>query len=143
MNKQGGIKTAFFSIVAFSMLIIAIGVWVGDWNETYGSGLTYDLGDYNKLTDASDEAGSQQGDISVKSSTAGEDFEGTSIRGVFGLLNNIYSPFRVVFGEGGMIDSVTDRFGVPNYVRQGLITIMIFAITFALVKIFFRVPGDV
>jgi len=142
MNKKGLVfRDAFFAIIVASMAIIAIGIWVNDWNTQYSSGLTYDLGEYSELESMSGQASAQKGNVSVKSSFATEDFEGTSIRGVFGVLNNIYTPFRVVFGDGGMIDSVTERWGLPDYVRQGFITMMIIAITFALVAIFFRKPG--
>lgn len=142
MNKKGLVfRDAFFAIIIVSMAIIAIGVWVSDWNTQYSSGLTYDLGEYSELDSMSGQASAQKGNVSVKSSFATGDFEGTSIRGVFGVLNNIYTPFRVVFGDGGMIDSVTERWGLPDYVRQGFITMMIIAITFALIAIFFRKPG--
>jgi len=146
MNKKGLVfQNAFMAIIVVSLAIIAVGVWVNDWNTTYSSGLTYDLGDYDKLDSMSGEASGQQGNISVKSSFAassGTDFEGTSLRGVFGVLNNIFAPFRVVFGDGGMIDSVTERWGLPDYIRQAFVTMIIIAITFALVAIFFRKPGD-
>jgi len=146
MNKKGLVfKDAFFSILIVSLSIIAVGVWIGDWNINYSSGLTYDLQDYNELDAMSNEAQSQKGNISVKSSfDAGQgatNFEGTSLRGVFGILNNLYTPFSVVFGDGGMIDSVTERWGLPDYIRQGVVTMMIMSITFALVAIFFRKPG--
>lgn len=142
MNKKGLVfRNAFFAIIVASMAIIAVGIWVNDWNTQYSSGLTYDLGSYSELDSMSGQASAQKGNVSIKSSFAAEDFEGTSIRGVFGVLNNIYTPFRVVFGDGGMIDSVTERWGLPDYVRQGFITMMLIAITFALVAIFFRKPG--
>lgn len=141
MNKKGlEFKLAFFALIAVSMSVIAIGVWVNTWNENYGSGLDYDLGEFNELDEVSGEAGTQQSGITIKSTNTGEEFEGTSIRGVFGILNNIYAPFRIVFGNNGMIDSVTERFGMPDYIRQGVVTMMIIAITFALVAIFFRLP---
>ena len=145
MNKKGlKFKDAFFSVVIMGMLIVAIGVIIGKWNDDYGSGLTYDLDEYNQLDKLTSESQAQRGNISVKSSVEGSDgnFEGTSLRGVFGVLNNIYAPFRIVFGDGGMIDSVTERFGLPDYIRQGLITMMIMAITFALILIFFRRSGS-
>lgn len=141
-NKKGLVfRDAFFAVIIASVAIIAIGIWVNDWNIQYGSGLTYDLGDYDELDSMSGEAQSQKGNVSVKTSFDTGDFEGTSLRGVFGVLNNIYTPFRVVFGEGGMIDSVTERWGLPNYIRQMLVTLIIISITFALVAIFFRKPG--
>lgn len=140
MNKKGlEFKLAFFALIAVSMAVIAIGSWITQWNTDYSSGLTYDLGsDYNQLDKISDEIEDNQGRIAVKSTNTGEEFEGTSIRGVFGVLNNIFVPFRVVFGDNGMIDAVTERFGLPDYVRQGLVAMMIVSITFALVAIFFR-----
>lgn len=138
-NKKGLVfKNAFFALIVASMIIIGVGVWVDDWNTTYSSGLTYDLGDYNKLNELSAEASGQEGNITARSSFGTTDFEGTSIRSAFGILNNIYAPFRILFGEGGMLDSLTDRFGIPNYIRQGVVTMMIMAITFALIAILFR-----
>jgi len=138
-DKRGlEFKSAFFAVIAFSMIIIAVGIWVNEWNTSYDSGLIYDLEDFDRLDSVSGEAETQQSGITVKSSVTGEEFEGTSIRGVFGVLNNIYAPFRIVFGNNGMLDSVTERFGLPDYVRQGVVTMMIIAITFSLVAIFFR-----
>lgn len=139
-NKKGLVfKNAFFAVIILSLIIIATGVWINDWNTNYKSGLNYDLGtDYNKLNEISNEAGGQQGNISASSSFSNTDFEGTSIKSAFGILNNIYAPFRIVFGNGGMIDATTERFGIPDYIRQGIITMMIMAITFALISILFR-----
>lgn len=131
-------KLAFFALIAASLLIIAIGNWISDWNTTYSSAITYDLNSYNKLNTLSNESESQKDSVVVKSTNTGEDFEGTSIRGVFGVLNNIYEPFRIVFGSGGMIDSLNNRFGAPDYISLALLNFFIVAITFTLVAIFFR-----
>jgi len=142
MNKKGLVfKDAFLAIIVCSMAFIAVGIWINHWNTQYGSGLTYDLEEYNKLDSVSSQAASQKSDISVKSSFATGDFEGTSIRGVFSILNNIFSPFKIVFGEGGMLDSIAERWGLPDYITKGVVTAMIISITFALVAIFFRKPG--
>lgn len=142
-NKKGlEFKAAFFSIIALSMVVIAIGVLINDWNDTYDAGLNPDLDAYDKLDDVSSTSQTQKEGVTVKSSNTGEQFEDTSIRGVFGILNNIYAPFRIVFGDGGMIDSVTERFGLPDYIRKGIVTMIIMAITFALVAIFFRLSRD-
>lgn len=139
MNKKGlSFKLAFFALIAISLIVIALGTWISEWNSDYGSGLVYDLGEYDRLDDVSTEAKSQQSGVTVKSTSTNEEFESTSIRGVFGILNNIYQPFRIVFGDGGMIDSVTERFGIPDAYRRGIVTLMIISITFALVAIFFR-----
>ena len=140
-NKKGlEFKSAFFAIIAMGIVITAVGVIMSQWNSDYNAGLNYDLSNYNQINSISDEAQSQQSGVSVKSTNTGEDFEGTSIRGVWGILNNIYAPFRIVFGDNGMIDSVTERFGIPDYLRQALVTFMIIAITFTLIAIFFRLP---
>lgn len=143
MNKKAmEFKSTFFSIIAMSMVVIAVGIMVNDWNDKYNSGLTVDLEAYDKLDEMSDEASSQKEGVTIKSSNTGEQFEDTSIRGMFGFLNNIFSSFRVVFGDGGMIDSVTERFGLPDYIRQGFVTMIIIAIIFALVAIFFRLSRE-
>lgn len=140
-DKKGfNFSSAFYALIAISAIVIALGVWVGEWSPDYGAGLNYDLSEYNALDNLSTEASSQQSGITIKSSAQDDSFEGTSIRGVFGILNNIYEPFRVLFGEGGMLDSLTDRFGVPNYIRQTFVTVIVMAITFSLVIIFFRLP---
>lgn len=146
MDKKGlQIKSSLFALVALSIVIIAIGVWIDDWNTQYNSGLTYDLSNYSKLDDLSDYASASKGNISVKSSfdTGAGDFEGTSLRGVFSIVNNIFTPFDVVFGNGGLIDSVEDRWGIPNYITIGLITFMVLAIIFAIIKVLFRQQTDV
>jgi len=136
INKKGmQFKSALFAIVIVGLVIFAIGIWFGEWNTTYSSGLTYDLGEYNKVSNVSGIAEEQQGSININSANTGESFEGTSIRGVFGVLNNIYSSFRTVYN---MIDSAVERFGLPSIVSQVLITLIIIAITFALVAIIFR-----
>jgi len=142
-DKRGLVfKNAFFAILIASAAFVALGVWIDAWNTDYIAGLTVDFDDYDKLDEISGEAIGQEGNISIKSSfNEGTDFEGTSLRGVFSVLNDLYRPFRVIFGEGGMIDSLTDRWGMPDYIRQLLVAMMIFAITFAIIAIFFRIQG--
>jgi len=125
-----------------SMMIIAIGAWVGGWNTKYDSGLTYDLGQYNKLDDLSDFAQTSQNEIAVRGNvdTGSGDFEGTSLRGVFAVMNNIFSPFTVVLGKGGLLSSIQDRWGIPNYIIIGLATMIVLAIIMAIAALFFRRP---
>jgi len=141
-DKRGlEFKKAFFAIIVVGMAIYGIGVWIGDWNSTYDSGLTYDLGDYNKLDEMSSYATSTKENISVKSSfelSNFGDFEGTSIRGSFGILNTIFTPFSVVFGDGGLIDSIANRWNIPNYIIIGLVSMMVLAIIFSIIALFFR-----
>ena len=129
---------ALYALVAVSVIVIAGGAMINNWNTSYSSGLTYDLGDYNKLDDASQTAETQRGNISGKSSTQDDsNFEGTTLRAVFGIVNTIFTPFKVVFGNDGMLVSLTNRWNMPDYIRQALVTIMIFALTFAIITIFF------
>lgn len=140
-DKRGlEFKLAFFALIAVSLIVVSVGIIINDWNSTYDSGLVSDLGEFDKINSIQNEASGQQGKITVKSSTQDENFEGTSIRGVFGVLNNIYKSFRIVFGDNGMLDSLTERFGIPDYIRQALVLMMITAITFTLIAIFFRLP---
>ena len=37
-----------------------------------------------------------------------------------------------------MIPTITDRFGIPTYVTQFVITIMIFAVIFTIIAVVFR-----
>ena len=131
-------RSAFFAIIAVSMVMIAVGVIINGWAVPYNSGLISDLGDYDKLSDTSDTSGTQQGRINPQSGEASSDFETETFRGGYGILTNIYSSFRVVFGDGGMIDAVTERFGLPDYLRQGIITMMILAITLSIIAVIFR-----
>ena len=134
-------RSSFFAIIAIGLVIVAAGIIVTDWSGDYGAGISYDLGEYDNANALKIEAESQKDSISVKSPATGDtDFEGTSLRGVFGLLNNIYKPFRIVFGTGGMIISIIDRFGAPPYIKVALVTLMMMSITFALVTILFKIP---
>lgn len=135
-------KNAFFAIIITSMLVIAAGVIINEWGDYYGAGTSSDLSDYNKISNASSTADTQQGRINPQSGEASSDFETETFRGGYGIITNIYEPFRVVFGDDGMIDSVTERFGLPDYIRQGLITMIVIAITFTIVAIVFRLGRD-
>ena len=125
-DKKGLVfKNAFFAILVVSVTFVALGVWIGEWNTDYDSGITLDFDDYNKLDEVSNEAIGQEGNISVKSSfNEGNDFEGSSLRGIFAVLNDLYRPFRVVFGENQMLDSLTERWGMPDYIQKMLLTMI-------------------
>jgi len=132
------LKSAFFALIVVGIVVTAVGVIINGWNETYNSGLVSDLGDYDQMSSVSAEAGTQQGKLSPNDPDPGTDAESSTFRGVYGVISNIYAPFRVVFGNNGMIDSVTERFGLPDYLRQGIVTMIVIAFTFTLVAIIFR-----
>jgi len=139
MNKKGlELKGAFYAVIVIGLVITAVGVVVNDWNIKYNAGLTYDLQEYDKSGQISDEAGVQQGKLTPDDPDPGTDSEASTFRGVYGIISNIYSPFRTVFGDGGMLDSATERFGLPDYFRQALVTMMIIAFTTAIIAIIFR-----
>lgn len=139
MNKRGlEFKLAFFGLIVASIFIVAIGSILTSWNETYDSNIVSNLGEYSTLDDTTTTAQQQQEKIVVKDPSSDQNFEDTTYRGMFGILSSIYAPFAIVFGDGGMIDSVTERFGMPDYLRQGIVIMMGFAITWALIAIVFR-----
>jgi hypothetical protein len=141
MDSKGlSFKLATFSLIAASLMIIAIGAWINDWNDIYDSGIAYDLDEYDESDTLSGQAQTQRDRIFVKSTNTGEEFEGTSLRGVFGVLNSIYSSFAIVFGDNGMLDSLQNRFGIPDYPMQSLVNFMTIAIIFALIAVFFKLP---
>lgn len=137
MNKKGlEFKSMFFSLVILSMVIISVSLWVNAWGIKYDSGVTSDLGEYDNLERSSDIAVSQQTRISPRSPDPGTDFESTTFRGVFGVVNNIFDSLRTF---STMIGNTAYRFGVPDFVPQGVITMVLFAVIFAIVAIVFRI----
>ena len=144
MNKKGfQIKSGLFAIITMGIIVMAVGYWIDEWNTDYNSGLTYDLEGYSKLDEMSDYATNTKGNISAQSSYDEGSFEGTSLRGVFSVMNNIFTPFDVVFGKGGLISTIQKEWGVPTYIITGIISIMILAIIFAIIKLFFRQSSEV
>lgn len=144
MNRKGlELKSSMFAILIVGVFAVASGIILSGWNNQYNSGLTPDLEGFNKIDIISEQTKTQQGKISTNDPDPGSDAEANTFRGVYGILANIYEPFRIVFGEGGMIDSVTDRFGIPNYIRQTLVTMMIASLTFAIAAIIFRIGRTV
>jgi len=136
-------KSMFFMIIVFGMIIVAVGVIINERGLEYGSTVTSDLGeDFYKLSEVSTTAEEQSGNINPTSGEASSDYEAETFRGGYGIITSIFSPLRVVFGEGGMIDAITDRYGIPDYIRQGLVAMVIFAIIFAIVAIIFRLGRD-
>lgn len=138
-DKRGlQFKNAFFAILLIGVMITAIGVIISGWNTPYNSGLTYDLDEYNKNTQIGGTAEGYENSLSPDSPDSGQTFESTSTFSSYGIIGNILQPFRIVFGDNGLVDSVTERFGIPDYIRYAVVTMMIFAFLFALIAIVFR-----
>lgn len=139
LNKKGfEFQSAFFSIIIFSMFVIAIGIWVNGYNDAYGTGQQSDLDEYDKLDTVSSQAIGQKSQIGASDPDPSDDAEANTYRGVYGVLTNTYSSFDVVFGEEGMLQAMSDRFNIPFYVVQGIIAFIMIAVTFTLVAIIFR-----
>lgn len=139
-DRRGvNIKLAFFALIAVSVIILASGTIIDDWNDEYNSGLTYDLDEeYDQLDNVANTAKDQRSDLSVKSSAQDtNDFEGTSIRGAFGILSTIHDSFDAVFGDGGMIEAIEKRWKMPPYIRLAIITAMSTALLFTVISIIF------
>ena len=147
MNKRGvELKSAFFAMVAISMFIIASSVIIQEWDEN-DAGVIYDSGlgsqidlqeDYDSLEEFSNEAEGQRTAVSPQDpdpTTA--DIEGRLLRSVFGIITNIFKPLNIAFS---MITSISQRFGVPNYVIIGITSIMFFGLIWTIVAIIFRLP---
>ena len=139
MNKKGfQIQLGMFAIIACSLAILAASVVITEWNSQYSSGITNDLGDFEKLNNISQKIQQQKEGTAAKSSESGDDFQATSIKGSFGVINGIFTSFELVLGKGGMLDSARIRFGIPDYVMQALYAFMIIAIVIAIITVVLR-----
>jgi len=137
VNKKGvQIKAALFALVVVSLSIITIGVVGQGWSNNYGSGLTYDLQEYENLDSLSSEVTTQKGKITpTDPDPSSGDFEGKIFRGGYGILGSIFSPFFAFFN---MLESIEDRFGLPSYITIGILTLMFISIIFAIIAVIFR-----
>jgi len=132
-------KVFLVSVILFSMLIIASGTTISLWAIKYNPTITDDYSkDFSKLGEISDTAESQKGRINPQSGEASSDFETETFRGGYGILTNIFAPFRVVYGSGGIIDSAVTRWGLPSWLWEALISILTLSITFGIIAIIFR-----
>ncbi len=144
MNKKGlEFKLAFFALISFSIVIVSVGVILTSWDVTYESGLTGDITDlkaFDALDETTDEARSQQAGINPESQSTepGSRFEDRTFRGGFGIINSIFGAYDIVLGDNGMIAAISERFGIPNYIWQGILTMMTIAITMGIIAILFR-----
>ena len=137
LNKKGlEMKSSFYAVIVVSMVIIAVGVIVGGWSDKYGSGLNYDLGEYEDLETFSDEAQTQKQSVTPQDPDPGSsDFEGKLFRGGYGILGRIFQPFRSIFN---MLESVETRFGLPSYVVEGTLSLIFFSFITMIIAIIFR-----
>ena len=128
MNNKGlTVRSMFFAAVVASCIIIAAGVLMGNWGEKYSSGITYDLGEYSNLEGYSEQAQIQKNKIAPSDADpgAGVDFESKMFRGAYGIIGGIFSPLTNVFN---MVNSITNRYGIPSYVTTTILSLMFFAV---------------
>lgn len=126
----------FISLTIVSMVIIGIGLTLGEWNTIYNSGITYDLTEYNKLDNLTVEASTQKDKVVPQDDSIGTgDYEGKILSGAYGLLGRIFSPFTLAFN---MLESLENRFSLPSFIAEGLISILIFSMIYALIAIIFK-----
>ncbi len=138
-DKKGlMLKNLFFAIVFISMSILAIQAWTSDWSTKYNSGINSELEKYEKMDYMTDQANRMSGNMSGQDPGTSGDFEGTILRSVFGIINNIFKPIEIVFGKNGWINSVATELGLPSYVSQGIITLIIFSLIFSIIAILFK-----
>lgn len=137
MNKRGlQISKAFYAVIVFSVVIIAVGVIVGGWGDKYDSGISYDLSEYDRLDEFSQEAQTQKDKITPSDDSPGTgDFEGKILSGGYGILGRVFLPFNSVFN---MFQSVEERFGLPSYVSEAMLTLIFIAFITAIIGIIFR-----
>jgi len=141
-DKQGlQFKSALFAFVIVGVIIFGVGTWIDQWNQDYSSNITYDLRKYDKSNEMYSYSSTSKLNLAPQSSFdsgEGTDFEGTSLRGAFGIINKIFLPFNFLTGTGGLLDSVEDQFGIPEYITQAVTTLILFAVIFSIIALFFR-----
>lgn len=139
MNKKGvQLKLAFYAVIVIGMIVVLIGNWITAWDDRYDSNVDYNLDEYNRLEDIGEDISVQQSGIGVRSTDTGTDAESNTFSRVFGIITNIFEPFSIVFGNNGMIDSITEKFSLPDVVRYTIITLMLASLIWAIIAIIFR-----
>ena len=121
------------------MVIIATGVVIGEWVTKYNSGVTSDLEEFNTLDEIYGDVQSQKGKITPDDpEPQRQDAESSTFLGSYGIITSVFDSFDLVLGEGGMLDSAGKRFGIPLYITQTLIAMMLVSLIFTIVAIVFR-----
>ena len=139
MNKKGlELKSGIFALIAFSFMMFAAGTITSEWNTIYGSNSNANTGDLDRLENVSSLTSDWRGQITPNDVESGDDAEASTFRGVYGVLVGSFRSFDIVLGSDGIIDSLFERYALPNYLKRMLITLVLVGITFALTAIIFR-----
>ena len=128
-------KATFFAIIIVGILVSAIGVITNDWGIEYGSNITNDLSMYNKIGESSDYISGYQGKINPQTGETSTDPETITYRGVYSIISGIFRPFTII---AKMIDSLFETFGLPVYIKQGIMAMILASVVFYIVAIIFR-----
>ena len=138
-DKRGvQLQSAFFAILVFSAVIISTGVIVNEWSDKYSTGVTSDLEKYNTLDSVYGDIQSQKGKVTPNDPSPGENSESNTFRGVYGIVTGVLGSFKLVYGTGGMLDSIAIRFKIPTFIIQVIAAMMIFSLIAAIIGIIFR-----
>ena len=138
-NRKGlQFRNSFFAIIIIGMVVVAFGTIIGEWNTYYNAGLTYDLGSFDRGSEVSKTVAGYEAAVTPKSPETGLDFQSNTLQAVYGVITNLISPFRIVFGQGGMLDSIATLVHIPSEYIRPIVTMMILAIVFAVLAIIFR-----
>lgn len=138
-DKKGfQLKSGLFAMIVVSGLLIATFNIILTWNDFYGVNLDNDLISLSKLDELTAEAESQQQKISPEVVDPGSDFEGSTFRGVFGIITTIMDSFGIILSSAGWLGEIGDRFGIPVWAIQVPALLITFSIIFAIISVIFR-----
>ena len=138
-NKKGlQFRNAFFAVLILGIVVTAVGIIISNWNSHYNSGITYNLGQFDQSDSVSSTVEGYESTISPKTPDVGNDYQSNTLQATYGVITNLISPFAIVFGQNGMLDSAAQIVGIPDYIIKPIITMMILAIVFAIIAIVFR-----
>lgn len=138
-NKKGlQFRNAFFALLIIGLVATSIGIIISNWNTYYGSGITYSLGSFDQNDAIYSTVEGYQGVLAPKTPDVGNNFESNTLQSVYGVISNLMSPFTIVFGNNGMIDSASEILPIPDYIKNTIKVMMILSIVFAIVAIIFR-----
>lgn len=131
-------KTSFFAIIVVGVLVVALGQIIVAWSDHYNSGIAddYDLGGYDYTSEVQSYVGKySNGSINPQSGEASSDTESVTFRGAFGIITGIFKPLRIVYS---MLDTLFEKFDIPDYLKVAIITMIIASAVFTVVAIVFR-----
>ena len=131
-------SSVLFSVMVIGVVVFAIGTWISSFNTMYNKNIAYDLNKLNKLEDMNSYSQQYVQGLTVKDSVSGEDFRGVVMKGAFGILNTIFLPFDLIIGRKGLVATISDKFGIPEYIEYAFFTMLLMAIIFSLIRIFFK-----